>query len=117
MSTSAAGGLLSRTPRGCPFDLPGVRGSPFAQWAERRREGLPELRERVVDTRWDLAVVDALHDSVGLEFLQLLDQHLVRDGTHGALELSIAERAFAQMIKDQRLPLSAKHGERRLETA
>jgi len=42
---------------------------------------------------------------IGLQFLQLMDQHLVADALEQALELAVTRRTAAQEKQDQRFRL------------
>jgi hypothetical protein len=73
-----------------------VLGSPGAQRDDRVSQAATERGQRVVHARRHLLVVGPRQHVIGLQILQLLDQHLVADALDQALELAVAFRAVAQ---------------------
>jgi hypothetical protein len=61
--------------------------TPVAQWEQRVVERLAERRQRVLDSWRDLMMHLAVHDAVGLECPQLLDEHLLADAWEAAPQL------------------------------
>ena len=87
--------------------------SGFRACAERHAE----LRQRILDAGWDLPEVPADDDPVRLHLPQLLDQHLLADARHQPPQLAESPRPRREMPEDDRLPLAADDGERRLQAA
>jgi hypothetical protein len=67
-----------------------VLGSPSTQRDDRVGQAAAERGKRVVDARRHLFVVGPRQHAIGLQYLQLLDQHLVADALDRALELAVA---------------------------
>src|ERR1700680_2695435 len=66
-----------------------VLSSPGTQRDNLVGQTAAERGERVVHARWHLLVVGPRQHSIGLQFLQLLDQHLGADAMDVALELAV----------------------------
>ena len=64
-----------------------VFGSPSAQWDDRLGQAAAKRSQRVVHARRDFLVVGPRQYAIGLQILQLLDQHLVADALNRALGL------------------------------
>src|SRR5471032_2685112 len=89
-----------------------VLGSPGAQRDNLVGQTAAERGQRVVHARRHLFVVGPRQHVIGLQFLQLLDQHLGAYAVDVALELAVALRAIEQEVQDQRLPLARDDAER-----
>jgi hypothetical protein len=91
--------------------------SPRAQRDDRLSQAATERGQHVVHTRRHLLVVGSRQHLIGLQILQLLDQHLVADTRDQALELAVALRAIMQEEQGQRLPLARDDARRCVEPA
>jgi len=99
-------------------DLRHVLRAPGAERHERLGEAVAEGGEAVVHPRRHLLVVGPLHQAIGFQLFELLDQHLVADIAHGAPELAVAGRAvMGEEVQDQWLPLARDDPQGRIEAA
>src|ERR1700676_4472277 len=86
------------------------RGQCFCQRSAECREGIFNLRRYLI-------VVEPVDDSVRVQFLELLDEHLVADAPNGAPQLTIATRAVREVKQYQRLPLPTDYGQGGIQAA
>lgn len=99
-------------------DLSHVLGAPRAERHQRFGQAVAQRREAVVHPRRHFLVVGSLHETIGLQLLELLDQHLVADVAHGSPKLAVAGRpALREEVQDQRLPLAGDDPQGRVEAA
>jgi hypothetical protein len=75
--------LRRLTPYKNPFNLPRIPGAPFAQRCQRLPQSPPKRRERILDPRRDLAVIETSNDPIRLQLLELLNEYLVGHTPHG----------------------------------
>lgn len=90
--------------------------APATERLQRRIERGAELGHRVLDPRRHLVEHGAVDDTIALQFAQRLDQHLLADPRHAALEFAEATRPGVHLPQDQGLPLASDHLERRNQT-
>src|SRR5476649_469293 len=94
-----------------------VLSSPSTKWHDSLSQATTERGQRVVHARRHLLVVSPHQHVIGLQILQLLDQHLVADARNQAFEFAVTLRAIAQEKQDQRFPLARDDAERGVEPA
>src|SRR5260370_42040395 len=75
------------------------------------------MREGIFDFWWNLFEVQPVDDSVCLQFLELLDEHLVAHASNGAPQFAIATRTMREVKQYQGLPLPSDHSQGGIQAA
>src|ERR1700722_1266876 len=92
-------------------------GSPGTERGQGLGQGFAERREGIFDLRRNRLEVAPIDDAVGLQILELLDEHLVADASYSTPQLAIATGAVRQVEQDQGLPLASDHGQGGIQAA
>src|SRR5882757_9254923 len=94
-----------------------MRSSPDAKRGQCFCQRSAECREGIFDFRRNLIVVEPVDDSVRVQFLKLLDEHLVADAPNSAPQFSIATGVMREVKQYQRFPLPTDHGQGGIQAA
>src|SRR5882724_12439819 len=91
--------------------------APGFQDIDHRTQAFSGLRQAIFDTRRNLGIDLADHQTVILKRTELLGQHALGDAGHPPPQLAKALGAILQVIEDHALPFAVDQIERRFDRA
>src|ERR1700736_922814 len=92
-------------------------GSPDTKGGQCFGQRSAERREGIFDFWWNLFEVEPIDDSVCLQFLELLNEHLVAHASNRAPQFAIATRTMREVKQYQGLPLPSDHSQGGIQAA
>ena len=81
--------------------------APIAHRVKYRREGLPEIGQRIFGFRRNDRINSAVYKSIALQLSKLLRQHFVGSFRNKAVQFAVSQRFIHKLPKYDRLVFSA----------